>query len=214
MLKTTSKLPAKSIKTNPLEYIYHSDMNSPIGKISFFWILKPRKTLISIKLHKNKETTYIPSDDKYVLMFTKKTLQINKIEFIALDDYAKYPEFIQLLIKQINSYFNKKVPFAYPLKYISLEILSEFSKKNLLSLSKVPFGGLISYKGLAEKAGYPNAYRAVGTVMNKNPYPLIIPCHRVIKKDNTIGGFAPGIDIKKLLLRHEQKKNVAQASSL
>ena len=73
--------------------------------------------------------------------------------------------------------------------------LSTFGQNILRACSKIPYGQTVSYSELASKAGHPNAARAVGNIMGKNPLPLIIPCHRVIKSDGKPGGFmqnAPG----------------------
>jgi len=67
-------------------------------------------------------------------------------------------------------------------------------------------GRTLSYKELAAKSGRPRAYRAVGNIMNKNPYPLLIPCHRVVASNNKLGGYAYGVGIKTLLLKAEGAK--------
>ena len=64
------------------------------------------------------------------------------------------------------------------------------------ALKKVPSGKVISYAGLAEMIGRPNAQRAVGSAMNKNPYAPKVPCHRVVKSNGEIGGFADDINVK------------------
>jgi len=64
------------------------------------------------------------------------------------------------------------------------------------ALKKVPPGKVISYGGLAEMIGRPNAHRAVGSAMNKNPYAPKVPCHRVVKSNGELGGFADDIGVK------------------
>lgn len=71
-------------------------------------------------------------------------------------------------------------------------------------LLKIPYGQTRSYKDLAIAIGKPKAARAVGMALNKNPIPLIIPCHRVIGANGSLIGFALGIETKKWLLRLEQ----------
>jgi len=71
-------------------------------------------------------------------------------------------------------------------------------------VSKIPLGRVRSYKWVAQKAGSPGAYRAVGTILKNNPYPLIIPCHRVVKNDLNPGGYVLGIKNKKMLLDLEK----------
>lgn len=81
--------------------------------------------------------------------------------------------------------------------------LSDFDKDCYLALLSVKKGEVISYKALARKIGKPNAARAVGNAMNRNPFAPKVPCHRVIKSDGRVGGFAFGGDKKRLLLEQE-----------
>ena len=70
-------------------------------------------------------------------------------------------------------------------------------------LRKIPYGETISYLELATRLGNPKATRAVGQANANNPIPLIIPCHRVIAADGSLGGYSSGLDRKRWLLRHE-----------
>ncbi len=70
-------------------------------------------------------------------------------------------------------------------------------------LQRLPQGRAISYRELAERAGAPKAFRAVGQANGKNPIPIIIPCHRVIAADGSLGGYSSGLDKKRWLLHHE-----------
>ena len=83
--------------------------------------------------------------------------------------------------------------------------MTSFAKKVYKVVSGIPLGQVRSYKWVAKKCGSPNAYRSVGTILKNNPYPLIIPCHRVVKSDNSIGGYAFGVELKKSLLSIERK---------
>ena len=103
--------------------------------------------------------------------------------------------------KQLVEYFSgKRTHFDLP---IELEG-TPFQKKVWLELIKIPFGTTISYSELARRIGNPKACRAVGQANNKNPIPLIIPCHRVIGKNGDLVGFAGRLDVKKWLLDHER----------
>ena len=76
-------------------------------------------------------------------------------------------------------------------------------KKIYKKLLEVPKGKITTYGELAKAVGLKNGQRAVGKIMNKNPYPVIIPCHRVIKSDGKIGGYAYGEKIKSDMLTRE-----------
>lgn len=76
-------------------------------------------------------------------------------------------------------------------------------KKIYKKLLEVPKGKITTYGELAKAVGLKNGQRAVGKIMNKNPYPVIIPCHRVIKSDGKIGGYAYGEEIKSNMLSKE-----------
>jgi methylated-DNA-[protein]-cysteine S-methyltransferase len=80
---------------------------------------------------------------------------------------------------------------------------SSFRRSVYVSLAKVPFGQLVSYAELAARAGNDGAARAVGQAVGANPFPIIIPCHRVIRTDGGVGGFSAGTEWKSYLLRHE-----------
>ena len=75
-------------------------------------------------------------------------------------------------------------------KKLSKYGLTEFQKKVLMAAYCIPKGNTMSYKKLAQKIGHPNAYRAVGTALRKNPLPLVIPCHRVIKSSGETGRYS------------------------
>ncbi len=101
----------------------------------------------------------------------------------------------------LQKYF-QGISSPFPFK-ISLSNQTDFSLSVLSSLQKIPRGTVISYKDLAKEIGRPKAYRAVGNALNKNPYPLLFPCHRVCNEQGKIGGFASGKGIKKALLELE-----------
>jgi methylated-DNA-[protein]-cysteine S-methyltransferase len=70
-------------------------------------------------------------------------------------------------------------------------------------LVKIPFGATVSYAELARRIGHPGAARAVGAANGRNPIAIIVPCHRVIAADGTLGGYGGGLDRKEWLLQHE-----------
>lgn len=81
--------------------------------------------------------------------------------------------------------------------------LSEFEKAVYGAILKIPSGEVRTYGWVAKAIGRPKACRAVGNALNKNPYSPIVPCHRIIKSDGSIGGFALGLKAKERLLNKE-----------
>jgi len=98
-------------------------------------------------------------------------------------------------------YFGAKIDFDYSL--LNLTKLTTFSVRVLTQTGKIPRGEVDTYSGLAVKIGSPGAARAVGTALANNPFPLVIPCHRVVRSDGSLGGFGGGIEMKKELLDKE-----------
>jgi len=80
---------------------------------------------------------------------------------------------------------------------------TEFQRKAWDAMRKIPFGETISYGDQARKVGKPKAYRAVGSANGKNPIPIIVPCHRVLASDGSLGGYSLGLSMKRRLLALE-----------
>ena len=97
----------------------------------------------------------------------------------------------------------------YPLRCLmrnrklDLSGYTPFQRKVYALLRKVPVGKTVTYGDLAKRAGLPGAARAVGTAMKKNRLPIVIPCHRVIKSDGSLGFYSQGVAWKRMLLKCE-----------
>jgi len=103
--------------------------------------------------------------------------------------------------KQLKQYFAKeRKTFDIPLKLIG----TNFQISVWNELNKIPYGETISYQELAKRVGDKNSARAVGNANGKNPIPIIIPCHRVVRKNGDLGGYGGGIKIKRKLLELEK----------
>lgn len=81
-------------------------------------------------------------------------------------------------------------------------VKSPFERRVLLEVSKIPFGEVTTYKKISESLNT-RGYRAVGTAIGKNPFPIIIPCHRVVKSDGRIGNYRGGVRMKREILKNE-----------
>ena len=115
--------------------------------------------------------------------------------------------FFKSLQEKIAAYYEGACVNFGPEIPVSLDGFRPFGVSVLTKCRQLQFGQTISYSGLAGKSGHPGASRAVGGALAKNPLPLIIPCHRVLRTDGNLGGFsAPGgIAVKKRMLELERQ---------
>ncbi len=155
--------------------MYKKVMNSPVGKIE---IIEENEKIVELNIYneeKNEKKNNIIEKD------TKLLLEVEK---------------------QLKEYFEgKRTKFEIPLNPKG----TEFMKKVWKELLKIPYGETRTYKEIAKKTGNSKASRAVGMANNKNPIPIIIPCHRVIGSNNKLVGYALGLDMKQYLLDLERK---------
>lgn len=116
---------------------------------------------------------------------------------------TKHPKLFEDLIRQFNLYFKGLLKnFNWPL---DISLGTHFQKNVWKCLRTIPYGETRSYRWLACSIGNPNASRATGNANGKNPLPIIIPCHRVIRENGQLGGYTSGTDIKTFLLQIEGK---------
>ena len=105
-------------------------------------------------------------------------------------------------VDALQEYFlGKSKSFDLPLDVVG----TPFQIRVWNELKKIPYGKTNSYKDIATRLANPGASRAVGTANGRNPLSIIIPCHRVIAANGTLGGYAGGLEIKTKLLDLEQK---------
>ena len=125
-------------------------------------------------------------------------LSLNGLKGLSRRGQSKEDRF-KVEIKQLNQYFLKKR------RTFSIKIHLEgtnFQKEVYKEMINIKYGKVLTYKDLAEKAGHPRAYRAVGSTCGANKIPIVIPCHRVISSSG-LGGFGGGLRLKKFLLNLE-----------
>jgi methylated-DNA-[protein]-cysteine S-methyltransferase len=109
---------------------------------------------------------------------------------------------IDPVIDQLSRYLSGEA-VEFSLGRLDLSLCGAFQQKVLQADFQIPRGKVTPYSGLACRLSAPRAARAVGTALACNPFPLIIPCHRVIRSDGTLGGFGGGLKMKKALLEME-----------
>jgi len=99
-----------------------------------------------------------------------------------------------------NIYDGKNVNVSFPLTFTRLPV---YTQKVLKATAEIPLGYVASYGSLAKAVG--GGPRAVGNIMAANPFAPIVPCHRVVKSDFTLGGYGGGLKVKHALLRREKR---------
>ena len=115
------------------------------------------------------------------------------------------PREVDLVRRELDEYFEgRRQTFDLPL---DLRSRTGFSRDILERLARVPYGEVTTYGTLAKEAGKPQAARAVGTVMNRNPIPIVLPCHRVVGSTGSLVGYGGGLDRKRLLLDLESGRS-------
>lgn len=123
------------------------------------------------------------------------------VEQMSEDEHSEYPLLVQLE-QELNEYFSKRRQiFTVPLSPSG----TPFQKGVWETLQKIPFGTTLSYAQEAKFFGNPKATRAVANANSKNPISIIIPCHRVIASNGSIGGYSGGVWRKEFLLSHERE---------
>lgn len=128
---------------------------------------------------------------------------ITDIYFSKVDtnDNIEETDLIKECFKQLKEYFEgNRVKFDLPLDARG----TEFQKKVWNELLRIPYGETKSYKDISVAIGNEKACRAIGMANNKNPIPIIIPCHRVIGSNGKLVGYAGGLNVKEKLLNIEK----------
>lgn len=131
-------------------------------------------------------------------MITGLTMQKYMPKMIPAQE--KPSQFMQKAICQVEEYFaGKRKVFDLPIRLEG----TEFQKKVWNTMRKIPYGQVRSYGDIAFLIGMPRAARAVGGACHRNPIWLIVPCHRVIREDMSLGGYGGSPEVKRFLLKME-----------
>jgi O-6-methylguanine DNA methyltransferase len=120
------------------------------------------------------------------------------------------PEALAEAEHQLGEYFGgERSAFDLP---VDLSALSKFERSVLEGASRLPFGTVVPYSELARRIGRPKAARAVGNALGHNPVAIVVPCHRVVRRDGGLGGYGGGVEYKEALLTIEGREDLLRAS--
>ncbi len=135
-------------------------------------------------------------------LLTKANQRAVLINSSKLDSSQPNQAILLQTIRQLNEYFDgTRKDFSIPL---DISYGTQFQQQVWATLLTIDYGQTISYAELAARIGKPKAYRACANANGKNPLSLLIPCHRVVASDGSLGGYTGGIAIKKALLELER----------
>ncbi len=169
------------MQPNPLlEYIF---IPSPFGEVAILYRAKPFVL----------EKIFLPRTDRNGLL-----------EAIAEEGGGgpgSHPK-AAWVAESLKKYFKGK-PLRPRWHWLNMQRLTPLQRAVLRATADIPFGTVRSYKDLAEAIKRPRAYRFVGTTLGHNPFPILIPCHRVIRSDASLGEFGGGTELKRKLIEHE-----------
>ena len=126
---------------------------------------------------------------------------LEEISRVAGRSVLRAPTAVDTAHRELDEYFSGR-RHAFDLA-IDLRGQAPFTVSVLGELARVPYGHTATYGELATRAGSPKAARAVGMVMNRNPVPIVLPCHRIVGASGALVGYGGGLDIKERLLRLE-----------
>ncbi len=177
--------------------IYKANFQSVIGTIYYLWVGSGRGKEAGNEAGGQVKLSLLVNRKDLFENYIEKLKEISCKEILFSLHEKKSAE----AEKYILDYLSGKV------KNISLDTYflsgTDFEKKVWNAAVLIPYGKTLSYKELAEKTGFPLAWRAVGTALGHNPAMLVVPCHRIIKRDGSIGNFGGGEKVKEFLLNLE-----------
>ena len=178
--------------------LYSSSFNTAIGCIYYIWGNYFQDDMQKTGAAVNQEIKI------YFLSNTPDSYNsfIERLGGIKAPEYKIADKSSRTVESEVKAYLEKKLK---DFSMVPVFLFSSAIKQKVWEAAmKIPYGKVASYKELAESAGFSGAWRAAGTALGKNPIMLVIPCHRVIKSDGSIGHFGGGEKVKEFLLGLEQ----------
>ncbi len=134
--------------------------------------------------------SYVTGDDAFVASLLRD-----------FDGRPLLPAGFDAARRELDRYFaGKRLEFDVP---VDLSEMSEFDRRVLRATARIPAGRVKTYSQVAKEAGNERASRAAGNALHNNPVAIIVPCHRVLRRDGSLGGYGGGLPVKEWLLQHE-----------
>ena len=161
--------------------VAYGSVDSPIGTLL---VATTRKGLVRISFHSEAED-----------------LVLDELARRVSPRVVKAPGKVAPVARELDEYFaGHRQAFDVPVDW---SLVGPYARKILRATAAIPFGQVSTYREVARKAGNPAASRAAGNALGSNPIPVVVPCHRVLRTNGGLGGYAGGLEVKELLLRLE-----------
>jgi methylated-DNA-[protein]-cysteine S-methyltransferase len=138
------------------------------------------------------------------LPHSRKKALTDEIQRIGPAKPGRTPAVLDMC-QDMKAYFDG-APIKTPWKFLDLGGLTPLQRSVLEAVASVPRGKVRSYGEIAAEVGHPRASRFVGTTLAQNPFPVFIPCHRIVRADGSLGGFYGGTNLKKSMLLLEKQR--------
>jgi methylated-DNA-[protein]-cysteine S-methyltransferase len=164
---------------------YHIIFATRFGHASLIYRQKP---FAAIKI-------FLPLKDRESL--------VEAVETVECGDPGSHDKAV--IVKNLIIDYFKGKPIQPPWKWMDMDGFTKLQQSVLVATADIPYGELRSYKDIAKTVNLPRAYRFVGTTLANNPFPILIPCHRVIRSDASFGQFGGGTDLKRKLIEMEAR---------
>jgi methylated-DNA-[protein]-cysteine S-methyltransferase len=183
-----AQLVPPSLKLPRRERIWYWRMSSPIGDLIL--------AATAEGLREIEFASHVP-EVAFTARLRERGLEPVRLERLESADPA-VRQILERAAGELAEYFGgQRTRFDVPLDWGAM---APFQQAVLEATAAVPFGRVDTYAGIARRIGKPGATRAVGNALGRNPIPVIVPCHRVIRSDATLGGYTGGLEIKQHLL--------------
>ena len=182
-LESPTKL--KKIETTP---VFHCLRGTRFGPVAILWSVHQGRSKI-----------------RRVLLSRPGLSAKQAVESLFPDSIASSSAEIDALADRIAAFLTGE-DLRFSLAVARLDLCSPFQQQVLRAEHSIPRGKVSTYQRIAGHLGSPQSARAVGTALAHNPFPIIVPCHRAIRSDGTLGGFQGGVEMKRALLERDSPK--------
>ena len=181
----SGELRARRMRAAEANQLFYCLRRTPFGPVAVVWSVHRERPRI-----------------RRVLLSKARLSAKRRVQIFFPDTKRSSCAEIDLVADQIMAFLTGE-DIHFSLGSVRLELCSQFQQRVLRAEHGIPRGSVSTYQRIAKYLGNRNGARAVGTALATNPFPIIIPCHRAIRSDGTLGGYQGGLGMKQTLLKME-----------